>query len=492
MDELNCKLCSENFESSRSLATHLQLAHRLKTEEYTWRHVLGLSTRVSCASNGCVVPVRYVAFSFKKYCKEHSCLAESESGKIGGIVKKTWNKGQTRETDPRVDALAAKLTGEGNGFFGKHHSPETIAQIAETKRLPWSVVMKRVEESRSAKYWRLVSSEGEYDTWQDKLGFRCRVCNREQGRALIDMERGTRCHECFPVGSMAEVEIAEFVRSLGLTALQNVRDVISPYEIDVWCPEKSLGIEHHGLYWHSGGKDEIVSKDRHRKKSAQIHHQNMKLIQFFSDEWRDKRSICESMIANRLGLVKNSVGARECSIEELDVKEARSFLDAAHIDGATRSSIYFGLRDELGLVVVLSLRKPIQKRYEDCIEIARLATRPGWTCPGGAGRLLKRAVQHASKNNFRRILSYADLRFGEGKVYEKLGFSKEGETGLNYWYTDGYDRFDRFAFRAQDGMSEKEFASSRKVKQVYGAGHAIYVRNLPVSSPSASSPLHIP
>lgn len=52
--------------------------------------------------------------------------------------------------------------------------------------------------------------------------------------------------------SYEEKEIVEFIKSFyNGTVEENVKDVISPYELDIFIPEKNLAIEYCGLYWHS-------------------------------------------------------------------------------------------------------------------------------------------------------------------------------------------------------------------------------------------------
>jgi hypothetical protein len=449
----------------------------MSTYDYTVKNVYDGTVPV-CRE--CGASTRYSAFSFKRFCVEHSHLAESEGGKVGGRKKLTWNRGKTAEEDDRIAKQAEKMSGEGNPFFGRKHSQETRDRISRKKMIGWSDMLSRATTSDSSEYFDVVSSQEEYKTWQLPLRVRCKKCEREMSRCLMDLERGTRCHECFPIGSIAETEIADFVRSLGLFVVQNTRQVIPPKEVDVWVPDKKLAIEHHGLYWHSGGKggDPWEMKNRHREKAVTCKDAGIRLIQFFSDEWRDKREICESMIANRLGTCKNVIGARELNIVERPAGELRGFFESSHIDGYARSSRGFSLEDVEGPVVALTVRKPIQKKHGNVCEIARLSTRKNTVVPGGASRIIAAVSEWASRSGFEGILSYADLRFGSGDVYSKCGFERIGETGTNYWYTDGQHRFDRFAFRAQDGLSEKEYALSKGVRPVYGSGHAIFVKKL--------------
>lgn len=81
-----CKICNIQFDNARNLASHLQFGHEINSEEYTITH-LHSGIRPSCFIAGCTIPVRYVSFEFKKYCKTHSHLAESEAGKIGQQVQ---------------------------------------------------------------------------------------------------------------------------------------------------------------------------------------------------------------------------------------------------------------------------------------------------------------------------------------------------------------------------------------------------------------------
>ena len=93
---------------------------------------------------------------------------------------------------------------------------------------------------------------------------------------------------------------------------------------------------------------------------------------------------------------------------------------------------------------------------------------------GGASKLMVRAKILAKELNYDGLLSYAELRFGSGNVYAKCGFEKLGESKINYWYTDGQKRLDRFKFRATPEKSENLIAEEAGVCQIYGAGNAIF------------------
>ena len=74
-------------------------------------------------------------------------------------------------------------------------------------------------------------------------------------------------------------------------------------------------------------------------------------------------------------------------------------------------------------------------------------------------------------------MTYADRRFGQGDSYMKCGFKLEGDTGLDYWYTDCDIRIDRSKIQATKEKTEKEIATEMKLLKIWGCGSNIYVLN---------------
>ena len=79
------------------------------------------------------------------------------------------------------------------------------------------------------------------------------------------------------------------------------------------------------------------------------------------------------MIKYRLGMVDRKIPARKCVIEVLDRKVGSQFFTDTHISGDNRASIYIGLKYGHEVVSVISLKKPIQKKYGNVLEIARFS-----------------------------------------------------------------------------------------------------------------------
>lgn len=193
----------------------------------------------------------------------------------------------------------------------------------------------------------------------------------------------------------------------------------------------------------------------------------------YADELLNKPDLIISMVKIRSGEVSRRIFARKCSISDVSLPVAKKFFDENHISGHVRGKLYIGLAFDSELVACISTRHPFISKYGDSVEIARYASLIGCSVVGGFSKLLKAVKsRNLDKSN---ILSYCDLRYGTGNVYEKTGFTYIGNTNRDYCYSDGERRFNRFRFRAQDGKSEHQVALECGVFTLWGPGSLRYL-----------------
>ena len=69
--------------------------------------------------------------------------------------------------------------------------------------------------------------------------------------------------------------------------IRRCKSIISPYEIDIFLPELSLGIEFNGNYWHS--IESGLPKDYHLMKSLMCKDKNIRLIHIYEFEDLEKQ-----------------------------------------------------------------------------------------------------------------------------------------------------------------------------------------------------------
>jgi predicted Zn-ribbon and HTH transcriptional regulator len=459
-NNLKCQICG--YEGlGKDFSNHLRKEHGLKSKEYTKKYIY--CNRVGCKN--CGKETRYTSFKFKKYCKDCVKIAMKEGGKKGGKAE-AWNKGKTYKDDKRI----VRLKGKDNPFWGKKHNQEALNKMSLTKRLGGKEVLERILK-RNKEFEILTPIEEYFSRQRQYLDFKCKKCGFECKKTLQAFERGSLCPKCYPITrSQAEVEIYEYISSLEIKhVLTNDRNIIKPKEIDVLIKQHHFGIEFNGLYWHSEVIDRTTKYDL-LNKTKQCQENGIKLMHIFSDEWEYKKEICKSMIKNRLGLC-NRVFARKCVIKEIDKKEFDEFMNKSHISGSVNSSIRLGLFYKEELISAIGFRKPRQKKWKGYYEISRFATKIDTVVTGGLSKFLS----YFKKTKEEKLMTYADRRFGEGLGYEKVGFKYCGDTGIDYWYTDGKCRYDRFIIKTDNDMSEKEKAYEMGLYKVWGCGSNIWV-----------------
>lgn len=467
---ITCKICKSEFETGKKLSNHIQSVHKITSLQYTVEHFCQ-GTRPVCHS--CGEETRYSSFLFKKYCQSCSLIAMKEGGRNGG-KSSSWNKGKTANEDLRILELSEKLSGSGNPFWGKKHSDASRDKISKSKRLQEKTIEERLLE-RSNELLCLTSSDEYLSRQHQYLNFQCLICNKINEKTLQSFERGSLCEFCYPVTSSKwQLEIEKWLVESGHSVVREDRTIISPKEIDIFLSEHKLGIECHGLYFHSDAKKDNNQK-LHSQKAALAEKSGIKLLQIFQDEWINRQEIVKQMILYRMGIHNKSIGARKCKIVKLTSKEQRDFFAMSHLSGYSPAHIAWGLQYEDCIIACLSLRVPRQKKWKERFEVSRFAIKPGYSVPGALSRLVNEALTYSKFKEKIGIMTYVDKRVGEGRGYLSAGFLKVGETGPDYWYTDFSKRLDRFKFRAQNGKSESCVAKENKVFKIWGAGSNIFV-----------------
>lgn len=239
--------------------------------------------------------------------------------------------------------------------------------------------------------------------------------------------------------SKGELEIKSFIQSLNVKCFSYMFD--KTYEIDCYAPEYKFGVEYCGEYWHRY-QPKKNNKKYHVNKFNFCKDMGVSLFTIFECEWENKQEIIKSMISARLGFAEK-IYARNCIVSKISSEEARTFHEENHINGYCPSSKNFGLLYQGKLVSVLSFSK---SRFDKSCEyeITRFSSLRNTVVVGGLSKLFKNFVTSESPES---CMTYADLRFGEGKSYEKIGFDYHSRTAPNYFY------FKKGGYRLENRMN---------------------------------------
>ena len=316
----------------------------------------------------------------------------------------------------------------------------------------------------------------------------CNKCHNKTfeipGAVLYDRRRlgSEQCTTLSPIGKYIRGTSVElFVRRIldehNVVYEPNVRDIISPQELDIYIPSKKICIECNGIYWHNAN---FRPGKYHMDKFKRCKEKGIQLITIWEDWIMCKPDIVESIILSKLGLSKNKIGARECEIKEVCVKDCNHFLESNHIQGKTPSKVRIGLYKDNQLVSIMCFgpRQTMASKKAGEWDLIRFCNVLDCNVIGAASRLLKCFIEHY---NPKMIYSFSSNDISNGNLYKKLGF-KEDNMNLSYWYIDkGFRRYHRSAFTKdaivkkgwkenKNGWTESEVMKEHGYFQVYDSG----------------------
>jgi len=292
-----------------------------------------------------------------------------------------------------------------------------------------------------------------------------------------DLKQG--CPSCKAYRSKGEIEIYDFLKSLNINVINNVKNVINE-ELDIYLPDYNIAIEYDGEYWHSNHNKEDFNE---YNKMIKCYEKDLFLFIFREQEWINKKEIIKSMLKNKIGLIDNRIYARKCEVKIINKKDKSNFLNDNHIQGNSGSSIDLGLyyNDELVSVISFSkLRKNMGHKNKDGhYELIRFCNKINYNIIGGFSKLLTYFVKNY---NPIEVISYANRRWSKGNVYEKNNFEFIRDSPPTYKYLINNKLIDRFNFR-KDVLVTKGYDKNKTEKQImnelgyprlYDCGNKVY------------------
>ena len=134
----------------------------------------------------------------------------------------------------------------------------------------------------------------EYDGIFKEYKWKCVKCGNiftqrlRSTNHIKECEEVPRCLKCYPFLnsgiSNKEKELSDFCKQFYSNLIENDRELITPYELDIVIPEIKLSIEFNGVYWHSCF---YKDKNYHLMKTELCESKGYRLIHIFEDEWNE-------------------------------------------------------------------------------------------------------------------------------------------------------------------------------------------------------------
>jgi hypothetical protein len=359
-----------------------------------------------------------------------------------------------------------------------NHGVNFISQHKDFKKNLNNIILKKLQ-----KKYNLIDIDG------DNFIFYCDKCDKnfEINKKAFYTRYSLNinlCTNCYPIGSShisgLEQKLYEFIKNnYNNEIITSCRNIIKPYELDIYIPELNLAFEFNGLFWHN---ENNIHKKYHQNKTDMCEEKGIQLIHIYEDDWLYKQNIIKSMILNKLGKTENKVFARKCEIKEItDNKLIKSFLDENHIQGFVGSNVKIGLFYNNDLVSIMTFgnrRITMGKKTTNVgeYELLRFCNKINTNVIGGASKIFKYFIMNYKPIE---ITTYADRSSSQGKLYKTLGFNFINNTEPNYYYIiDGIRKY-RFNYRKdkliKDGFdpnkTEHQIMLERKIYRIYDSGN---------------------
>lgn len=267
--------------------------------------------------------------------------------------------------------------------------------------------------------------------------------------------------------SHSEKDILAFVKSIYFgEILENVRNVINPYELDIYIPEKKIAIEYNGDFWHSTNNKE---KKYHETKSKLCEEKGIRLIHIYECEWKYSREKLESLIRIALGCGYSKIGARKCEIRKISNKEAEEFNNKNHLQNHRNALVTYGLfyNNELQQLMSFSHNQYNKNlKGSNNWEIIRGCPGSNNQIIGGVSKLFKAFIKEHNPDS---IFSYCDFNKFDGKGYEAIGMKFIGYTGPDKFYVD------KSGHKVNRNTSKRKLLESTCPYTIFGSGSKKYL-----------------
>jgi len=304
--------------------------------------------------------------------------------------------------------------------------------------------------------------------------------------SMRNLQKSTLCTICNPINSHQsdkENQLSNFISdNYNQEIITSDRNIIKPYELDIFLPELKLAFEFNGLYWHN---ELYKDKNYHINKTEDCSNKGIDLIHIWEDDWNYKQEIVKSMILNKLKKTKNTIYGRKTEIREIsDNKLIRKFLDENHLQGFVGSKVKLGLFYDSELVSLMTFGKKrlfmkSKSNNDNEYELLRFCNKINTNVIGGASKLFNYFIKNHKP---KEIITYADRSHSNGSLYEILGFDFIHKTKPNYFYIIDRNREYRFNHRKDvlisqgydKNMTEHEIMLERKIYRIYDSGSLKY------------------
>jgi len=308
---------------------------------------------------------------------------------------------------------------------------------------------------------------GEFKNVMTFVDVKCKVCGNIFETILDNVFHGSRiCRTCFPITtSINEREIRDFIISIlpNEEIIYNDRKILNGKEIDILVPNKKVGIEHNGVYYHSEKMG--ILKDYHINKTNLSLDEGYELLHIFEDEWSHKKDLVKNKILYKLDnkkLIHQDIIKYNKEISNEEIKNFISKNDLYEYLDYNKCIGVYDIFDELfGLVTFIKIKDSEWRIGNFCVKSD--------IDPGIINDIIKVFIEDY---NVERLIVHTDKRFFDTDIFNDFDIVDEIEPDYSY-FKSTLIRISKKEFLSlcrNNNEAEEEFAENNKWSKIWDCG----------------------
>ena len=442
MNNMNytCKICNREFKTMRALSYHIHFSHNMSGKEYYDKFFKKENDGI-CAYCGKPTPFLGLADGYQKYCcakcggkgsskqgKETMLKKYGKRGVTNAIAISERNRNYSEEKKQEIVNKSKQTRLEHYGSVAASYQIQTKKSVEAKER----DIHQFEQVNNCTMLYTLVHRYGQ--GWykakiiKDLLQYKNMLFIKNTDIAKIEayLEENK-----YNQASHSEFEVLSYIKEIYSGPIEQHKRNVLPnnLEIDIYLPEKCIGIEFNGTYWHSSLAN--TPKNYHFNKSILAEKAGIRLIHIYEYEWADLdcREKIKMMLSIAISGPTKRIYARQCKIKQISNKEAAELNNKVHLQGHRNAQVTYGLFYNNALVQLMSFSKTKYNKNlktDGSWEIIRGCPGSNNIVVGGVSKLFKHFIRDYKP---KEIFSYCDFNKFDGKSYEKLGMKFIGYTG---------------------------------------------------------------
>lgn len=216
--------------------------------------------------------------------------------------------------------------------------------------------------------------------------------------------------------SKYEDELTNYIKTIYKGEIvENSTSIITPYELDIYIPDKKLAIEFNGSYWHS---TEYKDKYYHQQKTIACAKKGIKLIHIFEYEWLNTET--KEKLKNIINreLTEKTIESNNINVQYMNVNEVNKLVkEKLIINTKINKDDTYGIAcyDRENIVGALIFKNIKHREYE----LIAYYIKEGYNITCKMKEMLKRFT---AENGIKRIESNVDISKFTGNNLIELNF----------------------------------------------------------------------